>query len=317
MDVYIGSNPKETHRILSKNILGLCLNVFNGVENVIDDMNDFKGKIFLDNGSFERFSLFLQGKISKDDYFNYEKSLEYFEKINDIYIDILEKYKNPRDLIITIPEIIGNSELSLKLQEKYLVFYKNLEKIYRCKIIVALQFNPTKNDWMREIINGLFWMLFNIPNSWIIGIPFGKDFNVISKVSKKALENFNMLMRAYKKIIGKCNKIHLFALGTINKIKRNVIPYKEYINSFDASSVNVWSRNSHYLSKISQKVLDIRSLKGLNVSKNKALEKQKEMFDDCNLELNEWIELPFIEKFNYNTFNFKQIVLKILPSAKN
>lgn len=303
--IFIGSNPKNTHSIIERMDFGLCINIFKGYKALKNTLG-FKNDLFVDNGSFERFNLFLKGKINSNDYFDYNVSKQYFKQITKEYFKLLNIHNN--NFYLTIPEVIGNSKLTINLQKEFLNDYKELSK--KTNIIISLQFNPNNENWLNEVKKGLLFIKNNIPDNWIIGIPFGKDFKLISGNNKKAKNNFDKLMNLFILTIPN-HKIHLFALGTINKIKNFCLPYLKYINSFDSSSVNVWSRNSHYLNKNSLKIMDIRDLNGKRCSKK--LNKLK-IFNfelDSNIKINTWINMSFISKFKINLSNFFEILNKI------
>lgn len=211
--VFIGSFPEITHSIIEKHSFGLCLNLNKGYLAIKDKVINFNQSIFIDNGSFERFNLFLKGKLSELDYFNKDKGIQYFEYITFQYELLLMNHPEKR-FVITIPEIIGSGNLSRELQLLFLEMYKELQLKYNCSIIIALQFNPNSKEWFSELVDGMKFIQTHISDNWIVGIPFGNDFKILqNKLNLKKL--FTL-----KKIYLKDFKFHMFALGTIGKIKK-------------------------------------------------------------------------------------------------
>lgn len=260
--IYHGTTPKSTHKIISEESNhGVCLNLFNGYKKIIKThkyLESIKVPLFIDNGSFERFGQFLKGELSVDEYFNYDTAYSYFVKTTEEYKVLLESSINTREIILTIPEIIGNGELTQKLQKEFIPQYLELEKKFDCEIIIALQFNPKSENWKKEIDETAIFIKNNAPKSWVVGIPFGNDFKIIQNEDnyKKIVEVFNNILSGYF--------AHLFACGTINKIKK--FAKYSFIKSIDSSSINLWSRNAHYLSYTTEKLIDIRHLRGIKCS---------------------------------------------------
>jgi len=298
--VYHGSSPKITHEIVSDHSNhGICLNLdkgFNKIKNKFDYLEEMQVPIFIDNGSFERFNKFLKGKMEASEYFNYNECRTYFQKITDEYLKLFKASKNPENIIITIPEVIGNSELTQKLQSEFLEQYVEMQLYYYCKIIVSMQFDPNSDNLKEEIRNSANWISQNINVDFKIGVPFGNDFKKIqnSDCMDYIDELFNGLLFGYT--------AHLFACGTINKVKKFVIPYY-WIDSIDASSINVWSTH---------KIIDIRNITGKR-GKQSLNDKKKAIMKSEGIDANNWSnEMKFGERFKINLKNFISILTEIL-----
>jgi len=326
LNVYHGTAPSKTHSIISKvsnHVIsnGICLNMFEGYSKIkesFEQIENYNLNIFLDNGSFERLHKFFKGVISESDYFNYEKGIEFFDYITAEYEKLLNESIHAENIVLTIPEIILNSKLTMNLQEKYLEKYIKLQQKYNFKIIIALQFNPNSDNWINEIKSNLKWINKHIPESWLIGIPFGNDFKLISNNSKKSIKNFNLICDKIRNITPN-HKSHLFACGTITKIKNYVMENRDIIISIDASSVNVWSKYAHYLSTISESILDIRYLKGTkkNCKISTINKKRKDIYLDCGMSYKSWSNLDFYTRFRINLTNFQTILKKYLIKSES
>jgi len=307
--IFLGTTSKQTFNVISKyhqKVFGVCLNMFNFDSNLskkFELLEKLNLNIFMDNGSFERFTQFLKNEILANEYFSYENSELFFDSITKNYQILLKESKNSQKVIITIPEVIGSSELTQKLQEKNIQKYLEIEKEYNIKIIIALQFNPNSENWKEELRTGANFIKNNIPKTWIIGIPFGNDFKILSKKN-----NFSEIEHIFRTIL-KGFKAHLFACGSIGKIEKFVLKNTDFIYSIDASSIMNIAKYSHYLSTSSRKVLDIRALHGRTCSKEIQINKINELEEDSGISFEEWVELNYIKRFDIIFKNFVSILI--------
>lgn len=293
--IYHGSDPKRTHSIIStyKNN-GVCLNLFNGlkkIESKLKNLDNLDAPIFLDNGSFERFHLFLKNKITKDEYESYDKIKEFYDRITMEYNTILNMVSKPENIILTLPEVISNSDLTIRIQSEYRNKYRLMEQKFGCKIIISLQFIPTKKLWFSSIIESAIYIRENTPFSWRVGIPFGNDFKIIQN------ENFLHVVNIFSTIL-KNRHAHLFGCGTINKIKR--FAKYNFIFSVDASSVNLWSRNHHFLSQSTHRLLDIRAILGRIKISESTLKKTRNIMANDGITYDLWENQDILTCFSIN-----------------
>ncbi len=300
--IYIGTSAKNTFKVISQyENMGVCLNMYNFNEKNFNVLEDLNQPIFLDNGSFERFTAFLKGEVEASEYFDLQTADFYFNKITNDYEMLLKKSKNPENIILTIPEVIGSMELTQKLQQKYLIHYQNFEVKFNCKIIVSLQFNP-RGDLVDEIEHASEFIRNKISNTWIVGIPFGNDFKILQNE-----RNFDIIKNIFNSTL-KGYKAHLFACGSVNKIKKYVMENSDFINSIDASTMMNLAKYSHYLSHTTQKVFDIRALKGKTVSE-KTAQAKRDVMEKEGLKLEDWEALKYIERFELTMKNFNRIMV--------
>ena len=324
---YFGTSSQKTFEVIDSyndedNQLGVCVNIYNynkSLLNKVNKLEKLETPIFVDNGSFERFTAFLNyvkntkrgHKIPPEEYFSYEKSDEYFQQTTENYKDLMKQSEIPENLIITIPEVIGNSELTQKLQKKYLNDYKKLEKDHKCKLIVSLQFNPNSEEWDKELEQGAKFISRNFPKEWIIGIPFGNDFTIIQNQ-----KNFKKVEKIFDTHL-KGREAHLFACGSPTKLENFAIPNDDFIYSVDASSVMNWSKFSHYFYNRQGRVMDIRDLQGTrkNISEEDVKAKREEFEEMSGISWKDWVAkkqedpenyMPYIEKFDINTENITE-----------
>jgi len=313
-DYFFGTSNKKTFSVVDKHDkddqLGVCLNLYKYDENLIKKLKKLEElglDVFLDNGSFERFTLMLDQKITPEEYLDEVNCYEFFETITDNYKKLLKRSKKPEDIMITVPEVIGSSKISQKLQKKFLDTYKQFEKDYGCKLIVALQFNANGDDWYEELKVGADFIKDNIPKSWLVGIPFGNDFRVIQ--NKKNFEKIDNLFDSTLK----GREAHLFGCGSPTKLENFAIPNDDFVYSVDASSIMNWSKNSHYFSKGSGRVIDIRYLKGKQGTPETIEKKRKEFEEGSGISYQRWAmskrmnpkeALSYLQKFDINSENF-------------
>lgn len=314
---YFGTMVEGTFYVIKEqntnDMLGICLNMYDFNDQTIKklkllekmDMN-----LFMDNGSFERFSVLLKKQITPDEYFNYENSKEFFTEITSNYEKLFEKSKNPKRIILTVPEVIGSSDLTQRLQKEFLNEYKEMEKKYKCRIIIALQFNPKDKNWKEQLQQGAEFLKQNAPKTWLIGIPFGNDFKEIQNEKNfKEIENvFDSTLKGYK--------AHLFGCGSPTKLERFALN-KDFVYSVDASSVMNWSKDSHYFDPNSGRVIDIRYLTGKKPNaRSETIEKKRGEFErSAKMKYQKWISSPrkepeeslsYFEKFSINLKNFTE-----------
>jgi hypothetical protein len=301
IDVYHGSSPIITHEIVSElSDHGICLNLDKGflkIKKKFEYLELLEVPIFIDNGSFERLKDFAKGKIPTNEYFSIEVARQYFRDITREYLQLFKHCTNPSNVIITIPELILSANITQILQKEFLDVYKEIQRTYGCKVIVSLQFDPKSHELRQEIKQASYWIKKNIPTTFRIGIPFGNDFKEIQN------GNFGIIEEMFDSFLKNYNA-HLFACGTINKIKK--FATKPFIASIDASSINVWSRNAHYLSKTTHKIIDIRDIKGKRCSYAKQQEKIEIMrYEGINAHI--WINETFGNRFEINLKHFIKI----------
>ena len=302
---FFGTSNGSTHKIISKynanNKFGVCMNMYGKIsKKCFEQMESLNLPVFLDNGSFERFISFIKKELSAEEYFDFNSCKSFFEEITTKYQAILGESKNPSNIILTIPEVIGSAELTQALQKEYIPIYEAMQKEYGFKIIISLQFNPHSEDWINEVLKASEFIRDNANKNWIVGIPFGNDFKLIQKK-----ENYIVIEEAFATVL-KGRKAHLFACGSVNKIKNFVIG-KDFIYSIDASSIMNISKYSHYLSTETQKVLDIRALKGKSVKPETQQKKLDEMKRDSGMDLADWEKMKYSERFEVIFSNFQKI----------
>lgn len=307
--VYIGTSSKSTFEIISRNNgdmkFGVCLNMFkfnNSLINKFRFLESLDIPLFMDNGSFERFGLFLKGEMDAGDYFNYQNARQFFVRITDNYKELLETANKPEDIILTIPEVIGSMEITQALQSEFISIYEDLQEKYGCKIIIALQFNPNTEEWINEVEEASIFVRDNVKQDWIVGIPFGNDFKTIQKV-----DNFNVISNVFRTTL-KGYKAHLFACGALGKIEKFVLPNTDFIYSIDASSMMNIAKYSHYLSVRSKCVHDIRALKGKKCKIETQTKKLDDMKEDSGMTLEDWENKNYSERFEITIQNFQAII---------
>ncbi len=301
--IYIGTSSKSTFNVIAqyKNV-GVCLNMYNFNQKAFEHLESLNQPIFLDNGSFERFTAFLKGEMKDNKYFDYDTAKTYFSVITTDYENLLKEAKHPENIILTIPEVIGSSELTQSLQTEYINSYKGFELKYKCRIIISLQFNPNSQDWIRECVSAGEFIKATAPSNWIVGIPFGNDFKILQKE-----KIFNVIRTIFKGLL-RGYKAHLFACGSINKIKKYVKDNLDFISSIDASTIMNLAKYSHYLSYSTQKVFDIRALKAKTVSE-KTAQIKLDIMEQEGLTLEELESLKYIERFELTMKNFSKIMV--------
>jgi hypothetical protein len=267
LQVYHGTSPAETHRIIASTPTpkdGVCLNIYQGYQVIAPSfarLEDLGLKIFMDNGSFERWRDFKKSKkISEKEYFSDKSARDYFKFVTDQYKLLLQASKHPGNLIITIPEVIGNAKATQNLQDEYMDEYKKLQNQYHFQMIVSMQFNPKAPDWVEQM-KGSAKKLSRIvkpaaEDGQRVGVPFGKDFASIQK--PKTFAEVDEVFQKGGPLAGRT--AHLFAAGTPKKITKFS---KSWVESVDASSLNLWSRDAHYVMRTTGEVVDVRDMKGI------------------------------------------------------
>jgi len=141
----------------------------------------------------------------------------------------------------------------------------------------------------------------NVPVSWNwrIGIPFGNDFKII-QMGRGCGHQYPRVIKLFNQIL-KNRKAHLFACGTINKIKLH--GNYDFVKSFDASSVNFASIDGHYITYIDGKVVDPRALRrsfknGKYHCSEKNSEKKRQILKEEGWDWKEWLaEKKITNKF--------------------
>lgn len=319
-DYYFGTASPETFNIIDKHDkkdkLGVCINMYRYDKNLLKRLKrleELNLDVFVDNGSFERFGKMLKQKITPEEYLDKDACNRFFERITKNYEKLLEESKKPQNIMLTIPEVIGSQELTQELQLKYIDTYKKFQEKYKCKLITSLQFNAKGSDWFKELEEGSDFIQKHIPKKWIIGIPFGNDFKVISDPrSKKARENFAKVRKVFKTKL-KGYQIHLFACGSPTKLEQFAIPSEDIIYSVDASTLMHMSKDSHYFNKNKGRVIDIRYLTGKMGKPETIAKKRKEFEEASGIPYEKWILSPrmhpqeaikYLRKFDINTDNF-------------
>jgi len=309
---FFGTSSKGTFPIVDshdeRDQLGVCVNLYKFNSSLLKNLEKLEElglDVFVDNGSFERFDLMLKNKITPAEYLDEINCYKYFEEITKNYETLLRKSKKPKDIVITVPEVIGSSELTQKLQKRYLDSYKELEKKYGCKLIVALQFNPNSDNWYEDLEQGASFISENIPKNWLVGIPFGNDFRIIQKK-----ENFDKIDKLFdSKLEG--YEAHLFGCGSPTKLEKFAIPNDDFVYSVDASSVMNWSKNSHYFGD--GRVIDVRYLTGKTGTPETIEKKRGEFEKHSGIPYQRWIlsgrtnpkeAINYLKKFDINTSNF-------------
>lgn len=270
IQVYHGTSPPVTHQIIASMPApkdGVCLNLNKGFKTIskkLDKLEKLGLKIFIDNGSFERFKAYKKKKISEADYFSDKNAIDYFKYITEQYQLLFQSSKHPENLIITIPEVIANAAMTQKLQKKYLPIYEKWQTKYGFKLIFAMQFDPRSPDWVSQM-QGSAKALSKIvkpasEDGQRVGVPFGKDFAKVQ--NPKSFAYIDQVFKPGGSLEGR--KAHLFAAGTPKKITTYSKPW---VQSVDASSLNLWSRDAHYVMRTTGEVVDVRDMKGIPKAK--------------------------------------------------
>lgn len=310
---YYGTKPHKTMiAIALDNTIpvekkGVAVEIGDGYKDIERDikfLEDLGLLIMVDNGSFkysQRCPIFNSKKISEkklitpEEYFNYENAEKRSDWIVQEYEKVLKNSKNPEKQIIILPELIGSSEITNKLHKRHRKKFEELQKKYNCGVWATLQFNPQSADWKREAQDSIDDLeKLNMPDSWKIGVPYGKDFGLLWR-GKKAKDNrkflFNELSEDMK------NKVHLYGCGSISKVE-GVKNYRDVVTSIDSSSINAMSRYAHYLNPKYKQLQDIRSLKGKTGTEATIQAHRQKYTEASNLPLKVWTEERDREYFN-------------------
>ena len=254
--MYYGVNPPDAIRAIARdttipiNKKGVCVELYHGYEPIQNKCNLIESlgmKVMVDNSSFkysQQCSAFnKKGKMSPQDYFNYYNAEKHFDRIVNDYEKTLKNSKNSRNIVVIVPELIGSGEITQRLQEKYVKTYKDFQKKYGCEVWISLQFNPNSKEWRKEAQDSArFIRGLNVPKSWKIGVPYGKDFKMLWGYKDSPEKNRDLFNTIKRELRG--HNVHLYGCGTLDKIKTGVIPHRDIINSVDASSVLYWSKSS-------------------------------------------------------------------------
>jgi hypothetical protein len=314
--VYHGTTPYKTHLILKEfeERNGVTLNLYKGFSKIkrsFEKIEELGLVVFIDNGSFERFREFTRKKtICERDYFSFEKASEYFKYITGEYEKLFKFSKKPENLIITIPEVIASSDVTQKLQAKYMKTYKAWQDRYGFKMIVSMQFNPKSYEWEEQMRSSAKYIDKNFPKTVRIGIPFGEDFKSIqNKDSYRKVED----LFDDQSVLDEFNA-HLFATGTPPKIRK--FGTKHFIHSIDASTMNRISGFASYVSYKTARIIESRCLRGIN-KKGEKIPKAKQ--DEClnilkaeNIDPAWWLDgSSFEERFKINVKNLNLAIKNI------
>jgi len=269
---YHGTTGRKKFKIIAKeSTQGICLNVYHGFSKIKSQFlyaESLNIPLFIDNGSFERFMFWRKRndsdqpkskRLSTEEYFSKDNAFEFFARKMEDFKMIFQTSKNPRRIIVTIPELIGKSEITHALQLKYIPQFRKLQLKYGFTPIIALQFNPLGNDFENEMKECARFIAKNIPISWNwrVGIPFGNDFKII-QMGRGGGKQYSKVIHLFKTTL-KGRQAHLFACGTVNKIQLHGA--YEFVKSCDASTLGYLSYNGHYISHITAKVVDPRALR--------------------------------------------------------
>lgn len=263
--IYHGTGDRSTFPVIKDFSFlnaGVCLNIYEGFKKIKRSFEILEGlnlEIFMDNGSIERYRYCFDPKtkpekrIPKEVYESEKASIEYFEFVTAEYAKLLAASKNPKMLIVTVPEVVGKSDLTIKLQKKYLPQYKSWQKQYGFKMIVAMQFYPYADTWIQDMRKSAEFIVKNTdPAYHRVGVPFGKDFLPIQNE-----EGFSEVDKVFSKgDILDGYGAHLFAAGAPNKVVRFT---PDWVYSADSSTINRYARSAHYVMKDGE-YIDTRDL---------------------------------------------------------
>lgn len=270
-DFYHGITSKMKYQIIADGSKqGVCLNLFEGFKGIqtsFDTAERLKIPIFIDNGSFERFTHWrkqnnpdqpVSKRLTDAQYFSRDNAFKFFSTIYEEMKKLLLQSKNPQNIIMTIPEVIAESKITQSLQLQYIPLIRELQMKYNFTPIVSLQFNPDGKEWLEEMHQSAHFIAKNIPRSWNwrIGIPFGNDFKIIQlghqggKQYGHVVEMFHTILKGYK--------AHLFACGTVEKIRLH--GGHPFVKSCDASTLGFCSYSGHYITD-DGKTIDPRALR--------------------------------------------------------
>lgn len=310
--VYHGTTPRRTH-VITKQFSptgdGITLNLYKGFSKIkrsLRILEELNHLIFIDNGSFERFSDFKKGKIPGDVYFSLKESKKYFDYITGQYEELFEYSKKPQNLIITIPEVIASSELTQKLQEQYKPKYISLKKKYGFRMLVSMQFNPHDMDWDDQMEASAKYIDKSFPSTIRIGVPFGNDFRKIQ--NEDDFEKIEDLFED-QAVLDEFDA-HLFASGTPLKFQR--FGNKFFIGSIDASSILNWSKNGHYLS-ITGRIIDSRNMRGKQGSPE-IIKRDRDLMKSEGINWEDWLnkeKYSTNDRFKVNLEHYDEIIQKI------
>ncbi len=313
--IYHGTAPPSTHRMIAEySILhdGICLNVYDGYENIAPSFKRIEGlgvKLFLDNGSFERYGECLAGKITDAEYNSPSAVTAYFKRITKEYEACLAASVAPANLIMTVPEVIGNTEATSEMQARFLPEYMAFAKDSGVSLIMALQFAPKALDWDAQARAAARGIAAQDPGRVArVGIPFGKDYG--RHQTPKGFPVIEALFARGGTLAGR--EAHMFGLGSPMKHQKYA-KGKSWIASTDAATLNRVSNYASYISR-SGFILDIRDLKGERgkESEEAALAVMKA---DGILGLREWRGLSMAERYRINLENYDHVIQHIYSGA--
>lgn len=144
--IYHGSAPPETHDVIAEHSTlgdGVCLNVYDGFDSIEADFKHVEKlglKLFLDNGSFERFGDFIHGNLTEEQYASMSAVSAYFKRVTREYEAAVAASMAPANLILTVPEVIGNAGITAEMQARFWPEYLAMAKEHGVAMIMAWQF---------------------------------------------------------------------------------------------------------------------------------------------------------------------------------
>jgi len=327
---------------------------FDKIKKSFDNLERLSVPIFMDNGSFERFKAAYgktkktkksesgeegedePGEMEESDestkgkkkkagkqaikiplpvYHSEPASIEYFDHVTTEYEKLIKSSRNPQNLIITVPEVIANADITKKLQAKYLPVYKKWQDQYGFKMIVSLQFNSHEDTWEHEMMESAKFIAENVdpnnPNVQRVGMPFGNDFKPIQ--NKEKFKKVNAMFKLGGPLQG--YGAHLFAAGMPIKVLSFT---GDWVDSVDSSTLNNMAKYAHYLSKEGY-YFDIRDIQGRPKSKEgkppskEIVDKIWEIMYSEGIDPNKWMEAgtpAFNARYRMLVENFDTVVAR-------
>jgi hypothetical protein len=304
--IYHGSAPPETHEVIAQHSTlgdGVCLNVYDGFDKIeasLKRIGRLGIKLFLDNGSFERFGKFNNGVITEEQYASPSAVSAYFKRVTKEYEATVAASAAPANLILTVPEVVGNATVTAEMQARFMPEYLALARDSGVSLITAWQFPPKALDWHDQAIAAARAIVRQDPGRVArVGIPFGKEF-----ARYQNPRDWKLIEAMFGTGIFTGRKAHMFGLGSPMKHAK-FAKGRPWIVSVDASTINKLSTWASYMSR-SGFVLDIRDLKGERGADRQ--EGSLAVFKADGMALGKWRAMSMAERFRVNLENFDHVI---------
>jgi hypothetical protein len=330
---YYGSSPHNTIMAIALDDAipddqkGMCVELIEGYGKIAGEMELIEKlglNLMVDNGSFkysQRCPIFKsRSKIAKsklvepEDYFNYENAKEQSDFIYENYKKALANSKDPENISIIVPELIGSADITHKLHKDFISKFKDLQKKYGCKVWISLQFNPHSENWKEEASESIRRIdNFDIPKDWKVGLPYGKDFGLFWRGKHKSKPNRRFIFNEIERELPDYN-VHLYGCGTPNKVN-DIKEYLDTVRSIDSSSINKWSNYAHYLNPLYDKVQDSRTLRGKQGSDQNIAKHRGWFAESTDFSHEDWYDkenetFDMLARYIINLENFNDFLAK-------